>query len=749
MADEQIIVEIKVEDSDIQKADKAINKLSGSIDILGKNIADTRKENKDLTTSIDALNKKEADGIKLTKEESDKRETLTKKLHQNQIELAKNQITLSKLKNEQKANIKVVQNEQSAYDALSAKLNIARKRAKDIGVQYGINSKEFKKAALNVQQMDKQLKRVDGTLGQHQRNVGGYTEALNNLSPGFNSVSQMGTKFLGVLKLIAINPIILILTGIVAALAAITAAFKKTQRGAELFQRISAGISAGFQVLTDLLAKVADMLISAFNDPIGSIKEFGRLLKENLINRFEAIGGFIGAIATAFKGEWANAFEQAKTAAIQLATGLDETQQNKFAESIKNVANEIKEEAKAAFELEQRLQNLKQLEIDTIRNRAELRRQIEESRESARNENLTLAERINYIKDAQDKTKELFDLEKSFARERAQIIADQVALGESSQEEIKEREEAFARVDELAAAQARQQKRLLEEYNSLYKKAIKEREEIQVLEINTFEENLKRKDELLQIYSDEEINKLQKRVQLGGEIRQQDIEKQKEQTQIITSLWAESFAIIGEEIANQEGSMRNAFKRILLMALDFLQSMVPIFAAQIAGVSFSGADNIFTLGVSGAARYLATVAVLEGLVSVAKVSVKKFEHGTSDIVGIGDSHASGNDVTVVGYDKRGNSQIFGKVEKGEAMPVIKKNAVNDYIVAKLNGNFADAGSKRTFASGTNDIMNPQQSQQIRIEDMIKAFQSINIGVKVEDITEQQMKKVEVYSNSSF
>jgi DNA repair exonuclease SbcCD ATPase subunit len=79
----------------------------------------------------------------------------------------------------------------------------------------------------------------------------------------------------------------------------------------------------------------------------------------------------------------------------------------------------------------------------------------------------------------------------------------------------------------------------------------------------------------------------------------------------------------------------------------------------------------------------ASVAVLGGI-QIAAISSKPlpspgYGKGTSDIVSIGDSHASGNDVDVWGFSG-GKKQFFGRVEKGEAMPVIRKSAANDYLI---------------------------------------------------------------------
>lgn len=79
----------------------------------------------------------------------------------------------------------------SAYDQLNKKHIEARKTAMDMGVQYGIVSKEFTDAAKIANQYDKQLKAIDSTLGKHNRNVGNY----NNLQMQMSQVMREAPNF--------------------------------------------------------------------------------------------------------------------------------------------------------------------------------------------------------------------------------------------------------------------------------------------------------------------------------------------------------------------------------------------------------------------------------------------------------------------------------------------------------------------------------------------------------------------------
>ena len=113
----------------------------------------------------------------------------------------------------------------------------------------------------------------------------------------------------------------------------------------------------------------------------------------------------------------------------------------------------------------------------------------------------------------------------------------------------------------------------------------------------------------------------------------------------------------------------------------------------------------------------------------------------------GDSHASGNDVDVWGFS--GNSkQYFGKVERGEAMPVIKKSAVNDYRISMLNGQF-NPSNRMIFQNGTPDIVNQNQAQnnELFTSQLITAISNIEIIAKIEDVTKAARKKVQIVDNS--
>lgn len=89
------------------------------------------------------------------------------------------------------------------YQKQSRTLNDMRNRYKDLVLQQKESSKEAKNLLANITQLDAKLKQVDATVGQHQRNVGNYADALNKAKSSVVSIgSAIGVSF-GVTELVS------------------------------------------------------------------------------------------------------------------------------------------------------------------------------------------------------------------------------------------------------------------------------------------------------------------------------------------------------------------------------------------------------------------------------------------------------------------------------------------------------------------------------------------------------------------
>ena len=72
---------------------------------------------------------------------------------------------------------------QGAYRKLSKELNDQRNRYKDLAAAEQESSQEARDLLVSINALDKRLKGIDATVGQFQRSVGGYTEALSQFFP--------------------------------------------------------------------------------------------------------------------------------------------------------------------------------------------------------------------------------------------------------------------------------------------------------------------------------------------------------------------------------------------------------------------------------------------------------------------------------------------------------------------------------------------------------------------------------------
>lgn len=114
------------------------------------------------------------------------------KLQQELNKTAQTAANLTKAQNslEQQTARQVAQSERAAvaaqkalspYQQLSKELDNLRAKAKDAGATFGTNSQQFKDASKPVQELDEKLKGIDQTLGQSQRNVGNYKNAISEV----------------------------------------------------------------------------------------------------------------------------------------------------------------------------------------------------------------------------------------------------------------------------------------------------------------------------------------------------------------------------------------------------------------------------------------------------------------------------------------------------------------------------------------------------------------------------------------
>lgn len=283
---------------------------------------------------------------------------------------------------------------------------------------------ERREIEINVK-TDKAAKNVDNLTDS----VEGTSKAANEASGAFDGLAAGIDKMTGGLvsgfkkavggirngiKAMQSLKVAVAATGIGALLIAITALtsyFTKTQRGADKLSQVFKGIGATIDVLVDRMSTFGEGLFAIIR---GDFSEGLDILK----------GSFSG------------------------------------------VGEEIRNEAKAAIDLEKAQQALEDRQIALIETNAKRRASIENLRLVAEDENKTNEERATALRQAADLQNKIADDEIAIAKERARIIKERVALGESTRDDLREQAEAEAEVIRLEGERDRRLRSLQTRLNA-------------------------------------------------------------------------------------------------------------------------------------------------------------------------------------------------------------------------------------------------------------------------------------------
>jgi hypothetical protein len=184
---------------------KKINELNFSLkesaavlkkDLLEGN-AESAKGIEKLTQATNEARKAKEAAVKLDQEQIKVEQQLIKmnqeleKLEQQKIKTEREAIKNAQiLEKEQQKAIKASQDETNVYKQKSALLNTLRNEYKNLAAQNKANTAEAQDLLNTVSLLDDELKAIDQTVGQHQRNVGNYESATKSLKLQLRELTQ-------------------------------------------------------------------------------------------------------------------------------------------------------------------------------------------------------------------------------------------------------------------------------------------------------------------------------------------------------------------------------------------------------------------------------------------------------------------------------------------------------------------------------------------------------------------------------
>ena len=272
---------------------------------------------------------------------------------------------------------------------------------------------------------DKAIKEIKDVKGEIQNLTKSTEEGFKDVGDATKGVSK-GIKGIGnALKAAGIGLAI-------AAFAQLTEIFKQNQKVADVFNTTFEVLSLTFNDFVNFVVGNAGAVVNTFKaffqDPVQGIKNFGKAIKDNVIERItsalDALGFLGDAVVKVFKGDFAGAAESAKNAGkelIDVVTGVD----NSFDKTAKSVSNYVGETVKAA---QANVELGKQAEIARVRQQGVIESfdlQAEKLRQIRDEERNTIDERI----EANNKLKETLD------EQEAAMLANVDALVAAAQAE--------------------------------------------------------------------------------------------------------------------------------------------------------------------------------------------------------------------------------------------------------------------------------------------------------------------------
>ena len=410
--------------------------------------------------------------------------------------------------------------------------------------------------------------------------------------------------------------------------------FQSNQKIADVFgtsmKALSVVFNDLFNFIFDNVDSVKDFFKAIFEDPIGSLKQLGQLIKENIIERFKSaleVAGFLSdALVNLFKGDFDAALNSVKEAGkemVDVFTGVDDTvgKVGKLADAVGKYAGEVWNSAAALQAQENAAKRAEAIQaglVEQYDRQAEKLRQLRDDDTLSIEERIKANEELGKVLDEQEKAMlkqaqlqvqaaaNQFNLNKSIENEvalinarnnvkaveaqiegfRSEQIVNRIALEKESLELAKSRAETD---NELAINQKLfEAERLKDEGAKLEAQKLAIENE-RTLEMERLQNNIALYKEGTQARIDAENEYALRKQELDNaiilkedEIAQQRIDRQKE---------------LNEQLQLAEDNLQNAKRQALSDSLDILQQ-------------FAGKNKTIALGILAVQKGLAVAEVI-------------------------------------------------------------------------------------------------------------------------------------------
>lgn len=412
MADQVTLLDLNFGTSE---AEKGLDALIAKSMALAKTKKDLQAVYASEKKELDALNQNYADGLV----QQDKYDATVKKLNKSLIETQKAILDNTEANKQNNAEIKstktLLDNEATSVNALRAQLAQNTTELNKMSEAQRTTSKEGQDLTEQTKALSDKLKELEKSVGDNRRNVGNYAESVKDgilqtqgLTGGTGAlVGQMKSGIAGVQAFNAAlkaNPIIFVVSLVLTLIGIIE---KLMKRNSELATSLQAAF-APFKVI------------------------FGRLL-DWITGLFEGVAFLLENLAKAVT--W-------------------------LLDKLGLISEETKRAAAEGAKLAAQTQKIYQAETAALVPMAQMRREMEELKTLAADQNKSAAERTKLLEQAREKLHAIRDMELSVLDAKYKQIKAENQLGYTSDEDARKEQEALAALEAARAQYATQEKEM-------------------------------------------------------------------------------------------------------------------------------------------------------------------------------------------------------------------------------------------------------------------------------------------------
>lgn len=412
MADQVTLLDLNFGTSE---AEKGLDALIAKSMSLAKTKKDLQAAYASEKKELDTLNQNYADGLV----QQDKYDATVKKLNKSLIETQKAILDNTEANKKNNAEIKstktLLDNEATSVNALRAQLAQNTTELNKMSEAQRTTSKEGQDLTEQTKALSDKLKEMEKAVGDNRRNVGNYAESVKDgilqtqgLTGGTGAlVGQMKSGIAGVQAFNAAlkaNPIIFVVSLVLSLIAIIE---KMMKRNSELATSLNAAF-APFKVI------------------------FGRLL-DWITGLFEGVAFLLENLAKAV---------------------------TRLLDKLGLISEETKRAAAEGARLAAQTQKIYQAETAALVPMAQMRREMEELKTLAADQNKSAAERTKLLEQAREKLHAIRDMELSVLEAKYKQIKAENQLGYTSDEDARKEQEALAALEAARAQYAAQEKEM-------------------------------------------------------------------------------------------------------------------------------------------------------------------------------------------------------------------------------------------------------------------------------------------------